>query len=447
MSVTNAMNASSTRDVREFINACPVSPFQLRIVTLCFFVVALDGFDTASIGFIAPHIRDQWALAPAALASIFGAGLVGLMLGAFLFGPLADRVGRRTILVCAVSWFGLACLASAFSPSLPVLVALRFITGLGLGGAMPNAITLTAEYCPDRRRSTLLTMMCCGFSLGGALGGLITAYLAQHFGWRSVLVAGGLAPLFLVPVLLVLLPESVRFMVMRGEPHERVTRTLLRVAPGLSLDDDRPFTISNATGSTTLVPVVDLFRHGYWRRTLLLWATFVMGLLIIYLLSSWLPTVLHASGVTTYTAALIAALLQTGGVVGALGMGMVMDRTNPFRVVAVAYCAGSVAIFLIGRTDSLVLLGCAVFITGCCISGSQSCISVLAASFYPTHCRATGVSWASGVGRIGSVVGSMVGGALLAWQWTSAEMFSAIAVPALFAAVAMFLLGRATQLA
>lgn len=437
----HTMDAPPSRDVREFINNCPVSLYQLRIVALCFLVVALDGFDTSAIGFIAPRIREQWSLAPTALAPIFGASLLGLMLGAFIFGPLSDRLGRRTVLACSVAWFGAACLASAFAPSFPVLVVLRFITGLGLGGAWPNAVTLTAEYCPERRRSTLLTIMFCGFSLGGAIGGLVTAFLVQHFGWRSVLIIGGLVPLAFVPALLWLLPESARFLVLRGAPRAQVAHVLKRLAPGVWLDDDRAFTVRDAKPGAA-VSVLDLFRHGHLRSTLLLWTTFFMGLLMIFLLQSWLPIVLRSAGMSLSSAALIAALLQTGGVVGSLSMGMLMDRFNPCRVVAAAYCIGGAAIFSIGHVDSHVLQGVAVFLTGCGISGSQVCISVLSASFYPTHCRATGVSWASGIGRIGSIIGSMIGGVMLAWGWSGATMFSVIAIPALLAAIAMFLLGH-----
>jgi 77 Permeases of the major facilitator superfamily len=169
--------ARAALNVREFIDAARLSGLQLRIIALCFAIVALDGFDIAIIGFLAPHIRSEWSLSMVALGPLFSAGLLGLMTGAFLCGPLADRIGRRRVLVMSVAWFGAACAASAAAPGIGWLIALRFLTGLGLGGAMPNAITLTAEFSPSRRRGMLLTVMFCGFSLGSALGGLVTAYL------------------------------------------------------------------------------------------------------------------------------------------------------------------------------------------------------------------------------------------------------------------------------
>jgi len=171
------------------------------LLVLCFFIVAIDGFDTAAIGFIAPAIRADWGLSPAQLAPLFGSGLFGLMVGAFAIGPFADRHGRKAVLIFAVVFFGLASLASSFSPNLAVLIALRFFTGFGLGGAMPNAITLTSEYCPEDRRSFLVTLMFCGFTIGSALGGVVASQIVADYGWRSVLVVGGVLPLLLAPVL------------------------------------------------------------------------------------------------------------------------------------------------------------------------------------------------------------------------------------------------------
>ena len=195
-------------EVQEVVNANPLSAYQKMVIALCFLVVAIDGFDTAAIGFIAPALKAQWAATPAQLAPLFAAGLFGLMAGAFVFGPLADRIGRKPVLVATTVFFGLATFASAFAPDIQTLTALRFVTGLGLGGAMPAAITLTAELCPEKRRSSLVTLMFCGFTIGSASAGLAASSIVAAFGWPGLLMLGGVLPLLLTPVLLALLPES-----------------------------------------------------------------------------------------------------------------------------------------------------------------------------------------------------------------------------------------------
>jgi len=209
-------------DIQALIDAKPVSSLQKRLLFLCFLVIAIDGFDTAIIGFIAPAVRTEWGLAVAQLGPLFASGLFGLMLGAFAVGPLADRCGRKTMLVASMIAFGAASLMSAYSGGLTALIVLRFLTGLGLGGAMPMTITLASEFCPAARRSSLVTLMFCGFTLGSAMAGLIAARVLPDFGWRVLLGGGGVAPLVLAPVLLMLLPESVRFMVTKGDAQERI---------------------------------------------------------------------------------------------------------------------------------------------------------------------------------------------------------------------------------
>jgi AAHS family 4-hydroxybenzoate transporter-like MFS transporter len=429
------MQSSKTLDVQQFINAHKVSRVQLLIMTLCFLIVAVDGFDTAAIGFIAPAIRSEWSLSAAQLAPLFGAGLAGLMLGAFVFGPLADNFGRKTILMTSVGVFGLASLVSTYSPSLEVLVLLRFLTGLGLGGAMPNSVTLTSEYCPEGRRSFLVTTMFCGFTLGSALGGLAAAHIVSALGWRAVLFLGGVLPLVLLPVLWLALPESVRYLVMRGDHAERVRSALQRIAPHENLAGVR-FVLNDPRQEG--FPVSRLFRNGLSRGTVFLWITFFMSLLVVYLLSSWLPTVINGTGMSLKQASLVTAMFQVGGTVGAIALGRFMDRFNPRLVLGASYALAAVFIALIGSsTGSPLLLVVAVFGTGVLLSGSQVGANALAAAFYPTGSRATGVSWASGVGRLGSVLGSMGGGALLSLNWGLPAMFVVVAIPALFAALGM----------
>src|SRR5580704_16300586 len=201
------------------------------IFGLCFSVVFLDGFDTAAIGYIAPSLLTEWGLERSALAPVLSAALFGLAIGAILSGPITDRVGRRAMLNCSVAIFGLACVASSFSGDLSQLVIWRFITGLGLGSAMPNAVTMMSEFLPSRLRATLTNAMFCGFPLGAAFGGFLAAWMIPQFGWRSVLVLGGIVPLTLAVLIFALMPESVRYMVAHSRPADRVRDMLIRISP------------------------------------------------------------------------------------------------------------------------------------------------------------------------------------------------------------------------
>ncbi|MFT4067774.1 MFS transporter [Paraburkholderia sp.] len=425
-------------DVRDIIDRARVSRYQVMIGVLCFFIVALDGFDIAIIGFIAPHVRSDWNLSVIALGPLFSAGLLGLMMGAFLSGPLADRIGRRGTLILSVAWFGAACLGSAAAPDIVWLVALRFLTGFGLGGAMPNAITLTAEFSPERRRGTLLTLMFCGFSLGSALGGVVTAYLVAEFGWRGVLAIGGLLPLMLLPVLWFALPESVRFLALRSGNDARIAAILKRVAPDRA-GTGRRYVVAEDRASSS--PVARLFDPHNRRGTLLLWLAFFMSLLLLYMLINWLPILGARAGLSLKQASVFAGLLQGGGVLGAIVLGVMIDRFDAYRVVSAAYLVGAAAVASLAVANSAWWLAAGIFVTGFCVSGSQVCANVIASGFYPTSSRATGVAWALGVGRIGAIAGSFGGAVMLSAGWSNAALYLVLALPAALSAAGIFCAG------
>ena len=432
------MAETRTIDVQEFIDARPMSATQARVVWICALVVALDGFDVAIIGHIAPALRAEWGLDVAALGPLFAAGLFGLMIGALLVGPLADRYGRRTLLVASVSCFGVASLASAFSDGIVTLNWLRFLTGLGLGGAMPTAITLTSEFCPISRRASLVTIMFCGFTLGSALGGLVSAQVVTGYGWRPLLVGGGVAPLVLAPWLWRVLPESVRYLAARQPASPEIAATLARIAPGVNLNGVTFFGSEAPRGT----PVGALLRPGMRHGTLLLWLAFFMSLLVVYLLSNWMPTLIQRSGLSLTGASRLTAAFQIGGTAGAITLGWLMDRFPPHRVIGLAYLAAAGCVALMGATAATpMLMAVAVFGAGFGVSGGQTGANALAAAFYPTACRTTGVSWALGVGRSGSIVGSLVGGVMLAQGWALGAVYGLVAIPVVIAGMAILVVG------
>jgi AAHS family 4-hydroxybenzoate transporter-like MFS transporter len=432
--------ASAVIDVSEHIDRQPVGSFQVRLLLICAAVLFIDGFDTQAIGYVAPAVAHEWHLTRGALGPVFSAGLFGLMIGALIFGTLADRIGRKRIIVLSTAAFGVGTLLTAFVPDATWLMALRFLTGLGLGGAMPNAVALTSEFSPHRRRATLVMTMFAGFSVGAALGGLLAAALIPSYGWRSVFVIGGVVPLLFLPFLLRALPESIRYLALIGGRDREVGELLGRVTPDMIPASGTRFVVNEP--KLPGLPVAHLFAERRSTTTLLLWVVFFMSLLDLYLLSNWLPTVLNDLGLTVSAAAAIGAMLQIGGLVGTVTLGRVIDRFS-FSALALTYLLAAFAVAAIGLSGhSTGLVTVAIFASGFCIVGGQIAANALTATYYPTAIRSTGVGWALGIGRIGSIVGPLIGGMMLARHVGPQSLFAVAAIPALVAAVAAFLLAR-----
>ncbi|EGH96235.1 MFS transporter [Pseudomonas syringae] len=441
MTLTASGPATGTLDVQAFINAQPLSGYQWRIVALCFLIVFLDGLDTAAMGFIAPALSQDWGIDRASLGPVMSAALIGMVFGALGSGPLADRFGRKVVLVVAVFLFGIFSLASAYSSNIDQLLVLRLLTGLGLGAAMPNATTLLSEYTPERLKSLLVTSMFCGFNLGMACGGFVSAKLIPSMGWHSLLMLGGILPLVLAVVLMVWLPESARFLVVRNRGAEQIRKVLAPIAPK-AVAGVTAFTVPEQKTVSSRNVLKVIFSGTYSAGTLLLWLTYFMGLVIVYLLTSWLPTLMRDSGASMEQSAFIGALFQFSGVLSAVGVGWAMDRYNPHKVIGFAYALAGVFAYLVGQSlGNVAVLATLVLLAGMCINGAQSAMPSLAARFYPTQGRATGVSWMLGIGRFGAILGAWAGATLLGLGWNFEQVLTALVIPAALAALAILIKG------
>ena len=382
------------------------SRLYVKVGILCTLAVMMDGFDAQAMGFVAPALLAEWHITRLALSPILSSGLLGMLAGALLFGPLGDRLGRKRILVLCTLWFAVGSLLTARVHTVETMLWLRLATGFGLGGAMPNATALTAEYMPRRLRATGVMLMFCGFSMGAAIGGFVAAGIINRYGWPAVFIVGGLLPC-IVSLFLLGLPEST------------------------------PFLQERKAG----FPVAHLFTEGRARTTLLLWVMFFMSLLDLYFLNSWLPTLIHDAGVALEQAIIITAMFQVGGTVAAIVLGRVVDRRMSYGVLTWVYLGAATCVFLIGLVNGTAAIETGVvFAAGFCVIGGQTCSNSLAAESYPTAVRSTGVGWALGIGRIGSIVGPILGGQLLSFNWGMRRVFLAAAVPAVIAASSAFAL-------
>lgn len=421
-------------DVAALIDRNRVSGLQVITFVLCGMCLVLDGFDVQAMGYVAPALIADWGVAKSALGPVFGAGLAGLLVGALTLSLVSDRIGRRPVLIGSTLAFSLCMLATAQVTSLQQLLALRFLTGIGLGAVMPNALALTGEYSPARIRTTIVMVISCGFTVGAMLGGFVSIALIGAFGWRAVFWFGGLAPLVLCGVMLLVLPESIQLLVLKNRAGDRVARWVRRIEPASSFDAQQRFQVFEPVRSRS--PVVDLFRAGRAPVTLLLWAVTFMNLINLYFLANWLPTLITGSGYPQSTALLAGTMLQFGGTIGTLAMSAMIERLSFRPVLVAAFAVATGAIALIGRPElGVVPLFAVITIAGFCIVGAQPAINALAATYYPTALRATGLGWSLGIGRLGSIAGPVVAGALIGMNWSTPALFLTAAVPAALSAI------------
>jgi AAHS family 4-hydroxybenzoate transporter-like MFS transporter len=429
-------------DVRTFIDNQPISPYQWMVTAMCGLIVFVDGFDAQAVGFVTPALIRDFQVTRAVMGGVQSAGLVGMMAGALLFGPVADRIGRKPVLLASTLIFGIGSLLTATADSINALSAFRLLTGIGMGGAMPNAIALTSEYMPSRLRATAVTAMMCGFSLGAAVGGFVAASLIPRFGWQSVFVVGGAIPLVITVISVFVLPESIRFLLGTSSERGRADGYLQRIAPGANTSAVTADPDSGARGFV----VARLFTDKRALVTLLIWVVYFTNLLDLYFLNSWLPTIMNDSGIRAETAIRVTAMFQVGGCIGAILLGRILDRRHTFFIVAICFIWAAVWIVVTAEAGTSVpLLITAMLATGVGIIGGQNASHALSSEYYPTAIRATGVGWALGIGRIGSIIGPLLGGFLLTQGGGARQVLWMACIPAVIAAAAATGIGVITR--
>ena len=437
------MSQSKVADIEALIEGQKFGWFRAWVLFWSCVLMLFEGYDMQAAAHAAPSIIQAWHINKASFGPVFGLGLFGYMIGATLLSNLADRIGRKPVIIGGAFLFGVFTLATAFATSLSALLVLRFIAGIGLGGSIPTVIALAVDYTPSRTHATMISVLFAGYTIGATLGGVIAARLIPRFGWPIVFYVGGIAPILLAAILIPAIPESVSFLALQRNRPDRVTSILAKLRRDQTFDRNTKFVLRNERQDG--LPARHLFTEGRATMTLLLWFAFVVSLLGHHLLTSWLPTILVGTGVPLAHALNAGALLQGGGTVGGLIMCRLLDKRG-ISAIAIAFAAAAPLILLIGvagRSD--VPLMPLVFLSGVASIGGQTGLQGISGTFYPTYIRSTGTGWANGVGRIGSILGPVLGGVLISLGTSSSLLFCYASVPVLCCAGALFLLGKTPE--
>ncbi len=430
------INASS------IIDRAPVGGFQWRVALVCLAVAIMDGFDTQTLSYAAPALVRDWHIAGPALAPALSAGVLGMMLGSMIFGPLADRFGRRSMIIVCLSLFGVFSFLTPIFTTLPSLIAMRIVTGLGIGGSLPNAVALAIEYFPRRRQAMVATYVVCGYTVGAAGGGFVAAALLPQFGWPAIFYAGGLLPVVLIPLALWGLPESVRLLILWRRPAAEIGRWLVKLDHSLVVATDTVFTLEEVEqpGAT----VKHLFASGRALSTLMIWSMYFFAMAAVFLVNMWTPLVLNSAGIALQRAVEAGATIMVGAVLGSLTIGPLMDRFNAYVTLACAYFGAAATVLLmmlISAAMPIASIFAILFTVGFMMAaGGIQGASAIAGMYYPTFIRSTGVGWGFGLGRVGAIVGTLLGGALIAAHWSFAEIFFMASPPLLVCGIAVLVM-------
>ena len=424
-------------DIGSVVDKAKFTSFHFNVVAWCLLIILFDGYDLAINGVVLPLLMQEWGLSAVQAGMLASTALAGMMFGAMFFGSLADKIGRKkVIMICIVLFSGLT-FAGGFASNPTEFAILRFFAGLGIGGVMPNLVALTSEYAPQKMRSTLVTTMFSGYAVGGVMAALLGSWFTPNFGWQIMFFIAGI-PLFLLPLIWKFLPESLAFIVKENK-QEEARRIACRLAPDLSVNEKMIFTLPKVD-IPEAANVASLFRRGRTTNTLLFWLAFFTCLLTMYALSSWLPKLMMAAGYSMDNSLMFMMVMNIGAVVGIIGGGILADRFHLKPVLMCLGMLGGIVMSLMGFQSNQFLLYILVFLAGAASIGSQMLLYSYVAQYYPLAIRSTGIGWSSAIGRMGAIVGPILIGSLLGMSLPAYINFIVVGIPVLITAIAIALI-------
>ena len=432
--------STSTVNVNNVVDNAKFTKSHLSIMLWCLILILFDGYDLAINGVALPLLMKDWGLTAVQAGMLASTALAGMMFGAMMFGTLADRIGRKKVIMICVFLFSTFTFAGGFATNPTEFGVLRFIAGLGIGGVLPNLVALTSEYAPKRLRSTLVTTMFSGYAMGGIMAALFGSWFTADHGWQIMFFIAGI-PLLLLPLAWKFLPESLTFLV-KVERTAEARQMIQKISPEHSLSSTAKLELTEVVvpGGTS---VKALYKQGRGLSTALFWLCFFMCLLTLYALGSWLPKLMMAAGYSLGSSLTFLLAMNIGAVIGTVGGGILADKFHLKPVIITLCLAGAVALSLLGFNSPQPVIYLLVAVAGACAIGSQILLYSYVAQYYPLSVRSTGIGWASAVGRTGAIVGPILIGYLLSQELPHQINFMAVGIPVVIAAIAVFFIRKA----
>ena len=424
-------------DINHVIDEAKFRSFHWNVLFWCTLIIIFDGYDLVIYGVVLPILMDQWQLSPIEAGSLGSVALFGMMVGAMTLGTASDKFGRKKMILLCIVLFSLFTFLCGFAQTPAQFAVMRFIAGLGIGGVMPNVVALISEYAPKKIRSTLVALMFSGYAVGGMLSAGLGIWIVPTWGWEIMFYLGCI-PLVLLPLIMKFLPESLGFL-LRDNKDAQVKTILAKIDPKIVVINQ--YELVRQEMVATKIPILDLFSEKRAISTVAFWVSFFMCLLMVYALGSWLPKLMQTAGYPLKSGLMFLFAMNIGGMAGAILGGHMSDKFNLKSILVIFFILGAIAITLLGFRSNTYFLYFLVTIAGAATIGSQILLYTYVAQYYPMHIRSTGLGWASGVGRIGAIVGPMLGGILMQLSLPHYQNFMAFAIPGIIAALAIALVG------